>query len=94
MNPLLTDAFPSQMVSNVESVSIWWRHHVMGYTWQLFEVFFCPIVLLTLKQLGNFILSNVIAYSNTTHYKYIFYMALIQDNKYLVSTVSTDGLVV
>ena len=26
-----TGEFPTQMASNVESVSIWWRHHVEAY---------------------------------------------------------------
>ena len=26
-NPLVTGGFPSQMTSNAEHVSIWWRHH-------------------------------------------------------------------
>ena len=26
-NPLMIGGFPSQMVSNVENVSIWWHHH-------------------------------------------------------------------
>ena len=27
-----TGEFPAQMASNAENVSIWWRHHVRGYT--------------------------------------------------------------
>ena len=26
-----TGEFPAQMASNAENVSIWWRHHVLGY---------------------------------------------------------------
>ena len=26
-----TGEFPAQMASNVENVSIWWRHHVLDY---------------------------------------------------------------
>ena len=26
-NSLVTDEFPTQKASNVENVSIWWRHH-------------------------------------------------------------------
>ena len=29
-NPLVTGAFPSQKVSYMENVSIWWRHHGFG----------------------------------------------------------------
>ena len=29
-NSPVTGEFPAQRVSNVESVSIWWRHHVVG----------------------------------------------------------------
>ena len=29
-NSLVTDEFPTQMASNAENVSIWWRHHVHG----------------------------------------------------------------
>ena len=29
--PPVTGEFPAQMVSNAESVSIWWRHHVPQY---------------------------------------------------------------
>ena len=29
-NSLVTSVFPAQRASNVENVSIWWRHHVRG----------------------------------------------------------------
>ena len=28
-----TGEFPAQMASNVENVSIWWRHHVNAFYW-------------------------------------------------------------
>ena len=31
-NPLVTDGFPSQRVSDAENVSIWWRHIIMCIT--------------------------------------------------------------
>ena len=30
-NSPVTGEFPAQMASNAENVSIWWRHHVLGY---------------------------------------------------------------
>ena len=30
-NSPVTGEFPAQMASNAENVSIWWRHHVMGW---------------------------------------------------------------
>ena len=32
-NSLGTGEFPTQMASNAENVSIWWRHHWNGYKW-------------------------------------------------------------
>ena len=29
-----TGEFPAQMASNAENVSIWWRHHALGYSWE------------------------------------------------------------
>ena len=32
-NSPMTGAFPPQMASNAENVSIWWRHHVVPHCW-------------------------------------------------------------
>ena len=37
-NSLGTEEFPAQMASNVENVSIWWRHHVTSYRITPFHV--------------------------------------------------------
>ena len=33
-----TGEFPTQMASNAENASIWWRHHVLNVTWYLWRV--------------------------------------------------------
>ena len=33
-NSPVTGEFPSQRASNVENVSIWWRHHIAWITWK------------------------------------------------------------
>ena len=33
-NSPVTGEFPTQMASNVENVSIWWRHHDFSHCWQ------------------------------------------------------------
>ena len=37
-NSLVTDEFPAQRASNVENVSIWWRHHVPIHPSDLFRI--------------------------------------------------------
>ena len=34
-----TGEFPAQMASNAENVSIWWRHHEIGHSHELWNVF-------------------------------------------------------
>ena len=33
-----TGEFRAQMVSNAEYASIWWRHHVVGIRWSVFQI--------------------------------------------------------
>ena len=37
-NSPVTDEFPAQMASNAENVSIWWRHHGIGYMIKTYRV--------------------------------------------------------
>ena len=47
--------------------------------------------MLTSKQLGYFFLKCVL-FSNDVHNKCIFFIKLVQNNDYLVSTVDTNGM--
>ena len=47
-NPPVTGGFPLQKASNVENVSIWWRHHV----WMnMYSCIVCKLVLITCHRL-------------------------------------------
>ena len=51
-NSPVTGEFPAQMASNVENVSIWWRHHALSLSWRIIRSTF-PLLLSTQSVLYN-----------------------------------------
>ena len=69
-NSPVTGAFPTQVTSNAENVSIWWRHHVCG-RWRTFDWLFAAgpylLVELGLSVSSNWVIS-IIYNGNTLHW--------------------------
>ena len=68
----VTGEFPAQNVSNVENVSIWWRHHVLGISGNPEYFFFVSIAYAPVDQVYSnainvLLLSHLYTQSETTH---------------------------